>query len=84
MTSLGKNICANKAGERVEGPGQELPVSAMAKMFDKSILSPEASGVASRVADEDPGWVMGARASAGLPRLLRTGLRNLHCAFEGE
>lgn len=56
MTSLGKNICANKAGERVEGPGQELPVSAMAKMFDKSILSLEASGVASHVADEDSGW----------------------------
>lgn len=62
MTSLGKNICANKAGERVEGLGQELPVSAMAKTFDKSILSPEASGVASRGADEDPGWGMGARS----------------------
>lgn len=57
MTSLGKNICANKAGERVEGPGQELPVSATAKMFEKSILSPKASGVASHVAGEDPGWV---------------------------
>lgn len=57
MTSLGKNICANKARERVEGPDQELSVSAMAKMFEKSILSPKASGVASHVADEHPGWV---------------------------
>lgn len=62
MTSLGKNICANKPGERVKGPGQELPVSAMAKMFDKNILSPKASGVASHVAVEDPGWVMGGRS----------------------
>lgn len=68
MTSLGRNICANKAGERVERPGQELPVSAVAKMFDKNILSPKASGVAPHVADEDPGWVMGARNLSWAPQ----------------
>lgn len=68
MTSLGKNICANKAGERVEGPGQDLPVSAMAKMFDKSIFFPKASRVASHVADEDPGWAMGTRNFSYAPQ----------------
>lgn len=81
MTSLGKNICANKAGERVEGPSQELPVSARAKTFDKSILSPKPSGLASHVADEGPGWVMGARNLSWAPQ---DRAEKPQCALGGE
>lgn len=51
-------------------PGKEPPVSAMAKMFDESILSsnsPKSPGVVSHEADEEPAWVMGARNLSRAP-----------------
>lgn len=48
--------------------GKEPHVSAMAKMYDKSIPSlnsPESPGVTSHVADEEPAWVT---AAGGLCR----------------
>lgn len=74
MTSLGKNICANKAGERVKEPGKEPPVSAMAKMFDKSIFSPnslKSPGLTWRMKSLLGLWVP--EASARLRSLLTMG-----------
>jgi len=71
MTSLGKNICANKAGERTKELGKEPRVSAMAKMYDKSIFSlnsPKSPGVTSHVLDEEPVRVTAAGGRSWVPR----------------
>lgn len=51
-------------------PGKEPPVSAMAKMVDKSILSPsslQSPGLMSHVADEEAARAMGAGGRGRTP-----------------